>query len=92
MITIEAKDKVVGRLQSADGHLAGIIKMIEADRPAEDVLTQLTAVQAALNKINILVYNQEIDSFARRMHNNANEQQRLQGAQRLLAMFAFHPR
>src|SRR3972149_8808481 len=63
MIHVEGKDKMICRLQSADGHLGSIIKMVENDRPAQDVLKQLSAVQAALNKINILVYNQEIESF-----------------------------
>lgn len=92
MINTESKDKVKSRLQSANGHLGSIIKMMENDRPAEDVLKQLTAVQAALNKINILVYNQEVESFARILRNNTSEQERAREAQRLLEMFGFQHR
>jgi DNA-binding FrmR family transcriptional regulator len=87
MIRIEEKSKVVTRLQTVDGHLKCIIHMLEADRSTTEVLTQLNAVQAALGKINALVYNREVDAFIQKMHNNATEQERWQVAQRLLNLF-----
>lgn len=89
MINTENKSRVVGRLQSADGHLESIIRMVEADLPAEDVLKQLSAVQAALSKINIVVFNRELDSFARKLGNNSSKEERLRGAQRLLDLYSF---
>lgn len=87
MIKVEDKDKVVSRLQTVSGHLASIVKMLECGRPATDVLRQLAAVQAALGKINALVYNQEVDAFARKMRNNASDQECWQEAQKLLNIF-----
>lgn len=89
MINTEDKSKVVGRLQSADGHLASIIRMVEADLPAEVVLNQLSAVQAALSKINILVFNRELEAFAHKIREHAAEPDRLQEAQRLLDLYSF---
>lgn len=37
MINTENMSKVMGRLQSADGHLASIIRMVEVDLPVKDV-------------------------------------------------------
>jgi DNA-binding FrmR family transcriptional regulator len=87
VIKLEDKDKVVVRLQTVDGHLKCIIHMLEANRSTTEVLTQLNAVQAALGKINALVYNREVDAFAQKMHNNATEQERWQVAQELLDLF-----
>jgi DNA-binding FrmR family transcriptional regulator len=89
MINTENKGKVMGRLRSADGHLASIIKMVQADLPAEDVLKHLTAVQAALRQINILVFNREVESFARKIRNNVGQQERLREARRLLDLYNF---
>lgn len=87
MIKVEGKDKVMTRMQIASGHLASITKMMEAGQPTAEVLRQLAAVQAALGKINVLVYNQEVDAFARMMRNNASAQERWQEAQKLLTLF-----
>lgn len=40
---------VLPRLRRAQGQLAGVISMIEADRDCVDVLTQLAAVSKALD-------------------------------------------
>jgi DNA-binding FrmR family transcriptional regulator len=41
---------VVNRLRRAEGQIAGIIRMIEAGRDCEDVVTQLAAVSRALDR------------------------------------------
>jgi len=47
-----ARQKILNRLKSAAGHLAGVITMVEDDRYCIDVMTQIQAVQAALEKTN----------------------------------------
>ena len=42
----------VQRLKSTVGHLNGIIRMLEDDRYCIDVIKQVQAVQAALNRVN----------------------------------------
>jgi DNA-binding FrmR family transcriptional regulator len=84
---LKAADKVVVRLQTVDGHLKCIIRMLEAGRPTTEVLRQLNAVRAALGRINALMYNRQVDAFAQKMRNNATEQERWQGAQELLNLF-----
>jgi DNA-binding FrmR family transcriptional regulator len=46
----QAADAVLGRLRRAQGQLAGVISMIEADRDCDDVVIQLAAVSRALDR------------------------------------------
>lgn len=45
------KEKIVKRLRRAEGQIRGIEKMVEEDRYCIDVLTQIGAAQAALDKV-----------------------------------------
>lgn len=47
--------ELVLRLRSAEGHLRGIIGMIEADADCQDIVLQVLAVQGALREVNRLV-------------------------------------
>ncbi|MEY3587263.1 MAG: hypothetical protein RJB32_559 [Actinomycetota bacterium] len=46
----EELDAVRKRLARAQGQLGGIIKMVEEGRECTDVLTQMAAAQAAINR------------------------------------------
>ena len=48
---VEEKDALVKRLHRIEGQVRGIEKMVEEDRYCIDVLTQFSAVQAALDKV-----------------------------------------
>jgi DNA-binding FrmR family transcriptional regulator len=45
------KDQLSKRLRRIEGQVRGIEKMVEEDRYCIDVLTQISAVQAALDKV-----------------------------------------
>ena len=45
------KDQLHKRLRRIEGQVRGIEKMVEEDRYCIDVLTQIAAVQAALDKV-----------------------------------------
>jgi len=47
----EHKDDVLARLRRIEGQVRGIAKMVEDDRYCIDVLTQVAAIQAALDKV-----------------------------------------
>lgn len=49
--TEQEKQQMVNRLKRIEGQVRGLQKMIEADRYCVDVLIQLSAAQAALNKV-----------------------------------------
>jgi DNA-binding FrmR family transcriptional regulator len=45
------KDQITKRLRRVEGQVRGIEKMIDEDRYCIDVLTQISAAQAALDKV-----------------------------------------
>jgi DNA-binding FrmR family transcriptional regulator len=47
----ESKDQLLTRLHRIEGQVRGIERMVEDDRYCTDVLTQISAVQAALDKV-----------------------------------------
>jgi DNA-binding FrmR family transcriptional regulator len=46
-----SKDQLIKRLRRIEGQVGGIERMVEEDRYCIDVLTQISAVQAALDKV-----------------------------------------
>ena len=47
------KDQLRKRLARVEGQVRGVARMVEDDRYCIDVLTQIAAVQAALDKISL---------------------------------------
>ena len=50
------------RLKNVEGHIRGIQKMIEEDKYCIDVIHQIQAVQAALNKVSSIVLDDHLNS------------------------------
>ncbi len=48
-------EAVTQRLKKIEGQIRGIIKMIENDKPCEDILVQIGAAKAALHKTGQIV-------------------------------------
>jgi CsoR family transcriptional regulator, copper-sensing transcriptional repressor len=46
-----SKDQLLARLRRIEGQVRGIERMVEQDRYCIDVVTQVTAIQAALDKV-----------------------------------------
>jgi DNA-binding FrmR family transcriptional regulator len=52
---IETKENMLKRLRRIEGQVKGIQKMIEEDKHCSDILTQVAAVRAAINKVGSLI-------------------------------------
>jgi DNA-binding FrmR family transcriptional regulator len=50
------------RLKTVEGHIRGIERMIEEDAYCIDVIRQIQAVQAALNKISSIILDEHLNS------------------------------
>lgn len=50
--------EVLSRLRNVKGHLAGIERMVEEEQQCANVLLQLAAVRAAIEKIGIYILEQ----------------------------------
>ena len=46
-----SKDQLLARLARVEGQVRGVARMVEDDRYCIDVLTQISAAQAALDKV-----------------------------------------
>jgi DNA-binding FrmR family transcriptional regulator len=60
--THKHRKKVIDRLSRIEGHVRGIKKMVEEDRDCPDLLHQLAAVKAAINKTSELILEDHIQS------------------------------
>ena len=58
----EHRRAVLKRLRSISGHVNGIERMVTEDAYCIDVIKQVQAVQAALNKVNDLILEQHLNS------------------------------
>ncbi len=52
---IETKEDMLKRLRRIEGQVKGIHKMIEEDKYCADILIQVAAVRAAINKVGSLI-------------------------------------
>jgi CsoR family transcriptional regulator, copper-sensing transcriptional repressor len=53
---------VLRRLKTAEGHLRGIQRMVEDETYCIDIIRQIQAVQAALNKVSSVILDQHLNS------------------------------
>ncbi len=56
------KEMVNRRLKNVEGHLRGIERMVDEDAYCIDVLHQIQAVQAALNKLSVSILDTHLKS------------------------------
>jgi len=55
-------ENTIRRLKTVEGHLRGIIRMVEEDKYCIDVIRQIQAVEAALNKISSQILENHLNS------------------------------
>ncbi len=55
-------DDVLKRLKIIAGHLKGVIRMVEEDAYCIDVIRQIQAVEAALNKVSGVILEDHLNS------------------------------
>jgi DNA-binding FrmR family transcriptional regulator len=55
-------DKTLRRLKTIEGHLKGVIRMVEEDAYCIDIIRQVQAVEAALNKVNTQILDDHLNS------------------------------
>jgi CsoR family transcriptional regulator, copper-sensing transcriptional repressor len=75
------KDQLLKRLRRAEGQVRGVQKMVEEDRYCIDVLTQIAATQAALDKVALGL----LDDHARHCVAKAPADQQVEMTDELMA-------
>ncbi len=51
------KDRLVKRLRRVEGQVRGVERMVDEDRYCIDIITQISAIQAALDKVALGLLN-----------------------------------
>lgn len=55
-------ERAVRRLKNIEGQVRGIIRMVEQEKYCVDILTQVSAVRAALNSVGMLILRRHIET------------------------------
>ena len=55
-------ENTLRRLKTIEGHLRGVIRMVEEDAYCIDVIRQIQAVEAALNKVSARILDDHLNS------------------------------
>jgi len=56
------REDVIKRLARIEGHLSGVKRMVEEDKSCPEVLLQLAAVRAALDKVGRIVFEDHVET------------------------------
>jgi DNA-binding FrmR family transcriptional regulator len=54
------KPELLRRLKSISGHLRGVERMVEEDAYCIDIISQVQAIQAALNRVNVQILDDHL--------------------------------
>jgi CsoR family transcriptional regulator, copper-sensing transcriptional repressor len=82
-----SRKQIVARLRSAEGHLRGIIRMVERDQYCVDVIRQAKAVQRAIDKITALVLERHLNHCVTAAIRSESPRQRGRAIAELLGVF-----
>lgn len=72
-------EEIIRRIKNIEGHLHGINGMLEEEKYCIDIIKQIQAVQASLNKVSLIILNNHLHSCVTTAvrGNNADERERV---------------
>ena len=72
-----SKDDLMARLARAEGQVRGVARMVEEDRYCMDVLTQIAAARAALDRVALGVLDEHVRHCVVGGHGPGTEEERI---------------
>lgn len=51
----EIRKDISNRLKTIKGHIQGIEKMVEDEKPCKDILLQIAAVKSSIEKVGVII-------------------------------------
>ena len=75
------------RLRTVEGHLRGIIRMVDEGAYCIDVIRQIQAVEAALNKVSGLILDNHLNSCVITAVKGKDQQERQRVLNEILEVF-----
>jgi DNA-binding FrmR family transcriptional regulator len=77
--------KIINRLKRSEGQLRGVLNMMEEEKNCVDVVTQLSAVRASIDRIiGLIVAENLIDCVENQMDDGMSKEEKIQQAINLL--------
>lgn len=83
----EHRTLILKRLRSISGHVGGIERMVAEDAYCIDVIKQVQAVQAALNKVNDLILENHLNTCVIEAVRGDNKQDRERVLDEIVGVF-----
>jgi CsoR family transcriptional regulator, copper-sensing transcriptional repressor len=76
---MENRENTLRRLKTVEGHLRGVIRMVEQDEYCIDIIHQIQAVESALSKVNSQILENHLNSCVTTaiQGNNLKERERV---------------
>lgn len=71
----EPKKKIVNRLKTIKGHIAGIEKMVEEGKPCDEILVQIAAIRSSVNKVGLAILENNAESCLMKTDENGKVNQ-----------------
>lgn len=71
------KQRIMARLRRVEGQIRGIQRMVREDRECEDIVTQLMAARAALDRAGLLIMSHHIKECLQGPPQDAQELERI---------------
>jgi DNA-binding FrmR family transcriptional regulator len=81
-------DKAQNRLKRIAGQVAGIQRMIDDERYCVDVLLQIAAVQAALDRVGKVVLESHVETCVAEALDSGSRRERRQKVEELMEVFS----
>jgi DNA-binding FrmR family transcriptional regulator len=73
---MDNRDNTLRRLKTVEGHLRGVIRMVEQDEYCIDVIRQIQAVESALNKVSTQILENHLNSCVTTAIQGSNAKER----------------
>lgn len=58
----ENRKKIINRLKTIKGHIAGIEKMVEENKSCDEVLIQIAAIRSSVNKVGLAILENDAEN------------------------------
>ena len=79
--------QAAARLRSVEGHVRGVVRMVEEGAYCIDIIKQTLAIQRALEKVNALLLEDHLETCASTAIRSADQAERERTIRELLDVF-----
>ena len=86
-MTKESNATIVNRLKSIEGHVRGVVRMVENGEYCIDIVNQMLAIERALQKVNGMVLERHLHTCVTSAIRGENPQERERVIKEIMDVF-----